>query len=155
MDHDEMSIDYRALAEFRYHIRSFLRFSEQAARAAGLEPQQHQLLLAVKGLPEGRKATITELAERLQIQHHSTVELIDRMVARGFVQRARDEVDQRLVVIQLTPQGEQILQKLSLIYHKELQLEGPTLVRALEALIVDKTTAEVSQGGTSGSQRHM
>ncbi|HYX50470.1 MAG TPA: helix-turn-helix domain-containing protein, partial [Ktedonobacteraceae bacterium] len=80
---DEISItEYQTLAEFRYQLRRFLRFSEQAARAAGLEPQQHQLLLALKGLPEGRKATIGALAERLQLTHHSTVELVDRLVER-------------------------------------------------------------------------
>ncbi len=72
--------DYYALAEIRYQIRRFLHFSEEAAREAGLVPQQHQLLLALKGLPAGRKATISELAERLQLRHHSTVELIDRLV---------------------------------------------------------------------------
>lgn len=138
MDADEILIDYEALAEFRYHIRSFLRFSEQAARAAGLEPQQHQLLLALRGLPEGRKATITELADRLQIQHHSMVELIDRLVARGFVQRLRDEADQRRVVIQLTSQGKEVQRKLSLLHCEELQVAGPRLVRALRALIVEE-----------------
>src|SRR5213594_2451833 len=99
--------DYRALAEFRYQLRRFLRFSEQAARAAGLEPQQHQLLLALKGLPEGKKATIGALAERLQHAHHSTVELVDRLVERGFIQRSRDEADQRQVLVTLTSQGEE------------------------------------------------
>jgi DNA-binding MarR family transcriptional regulator len=127
--------DYQALAEFRYQIRRFLHFSEQAAREAGLEPQQHQLLLALKGLPEGRKATISELAERLQIQHHSTVELIDRMVERDLVQRSRDDEDQRRVFIKLTPQGEEVLRKLSLLHHTELQTTGPTLVQALNRLI--------------------
>jgi len=74
--------EYQSLAEFRYQLRRFLHFSEQAARSVGLEPQQHQLLLALKGLPYGRPATVSELAERLQIQHHSTVELINRMVDR-------------------------------------------------------------------------
>ncbi len=97
--------DYQALAEFRYQIRRFLRFSEQMARAAGIEPQQHQLLLAVKGLPEGRRAIIGELAERLQLQHHSVVELVDRLEERGFVQRNRDEGDQRRVLVRLTPAG--------------------------------------------------
>ena len=127
--------DYQALAEFRYQIRRFLHFSEQVAREAGLEPQQHQLLLALKGLPEGRKATIGELAERLQIQHHSTVELIDRMVERDLVQRSRDDEDQRRVFIKLTPQGEEVLRKLSLLHHTELQTTGPTLVQALNRLI--------------------
>ena len=107
---DEIPItEYQTLAEFRYQLRRFLRFSEQAARAAGLEPQQHQLLLALKGLPEGSKATIGVLAERLQIAHHSTVELIDRLVERGYIQRCRDETDQRRVLVSLTPQGEEVL----------------------------------------------
>jgi len=127
--------DYQALAEFRYQIRRFLHFSEQVAREAGLEPQQHQLLLALKGLPEGRKATISELAERLQIQHHSTVELIDRMVERDLIQRSRDDEDQRRVFIKLTPQGEEVLRKLSLLHRTELQTTGPALVQALNRLI--------------------
>ncbi|HZU66843.1 MAG TPA: MarR family transcriptional regulator [Ktedonobacteraceae bacterium] len=133
---DELTMnEYQALAEFRYQIRRFLHFSEQVARETGLEPQQHQLLLALKGLPEGRKATIGELAERLQIQHHSTVELIDRMVEHHFIQRHRDEEDQRRVIIQLTPAGEGVLRKLSLLHHTELQTTGPTLVQALNRLI--------------------
>ena len=136
--------DYQALAEFRYQIRRFLHFSEQAAREAGLEPQQHQLLLALKGLPEGRKATIRELAERLQIQHHSTVELIDRMVERDLIQRSRDDEDQRRVFIKLTPQGEEVLRKLSLLHYTELQTTGPALVRALNRLIdVENKPVEV------------
>jgi len=127
--------DYQDLAEFRYQIRRFLHFSEQVAREAGLEPQQHQLLLALKGLPEGRKATISELAERLQIQHHSTVELIDRMVERDLIQRSRDDEDQRRVFIKLTPQGEEVLRKLSLLHRTELQTTGPALVQAPNRLI--------------------
>ena len=154
---DDMSMtDYRALAELRYQIRRFLRFSEQAAREVGLVPQQHQLLLALKGLPAGRKATISELAERLQIQHHSTVELIDRLVERGLIKRLRDEADQRRVIIHLTPQGEQILRRLSLLHRHELQLAGPTFVRTLGALIAgDTDTAEVAQGSTDVPQKHV
>jgi len=88
-----LAADYQALAEFRYQIRRFIRFSEQIARTAGIEPQQHQLLLAVKGLPPDKKATIGELAERLQLQHHSTVELVDRLSEGGFVERQRDGED--------------------------------------------------------------
>src|SRR5512146_1158058 len=94
--------DYRALAEFRYQIRRFVRFSERAARAAGVEPQQHQLMLAVKGMPEDEQATISNLAERLQIQHHSTVELVDRLVNRSLVTRKRGAEDRRQVLVQLT-----------------------------------------------------
>src|SRR5436309_14459044 len=132
---DMSMTDYRALAELRYQIRRYLRFSEQAAREIGLVPQQHQLLLALKGLPAGRKATISELAERLQIQHHSTVELIDRLVERGLIQRSRDDEDQRRVFIKLTPQGEEVLRKLSMLHYTELQTTGPALVQALNRLI--------------------
>jgi DNA-binding MarR family transcriptional regulator len=133
---DEISVtEYQALAEFRYQLRRFLRFSEQAARAAGLEPQQHQLLLAVKGSPEGRKATISALAERLQLAHHSTVELVDRLTERGFIQRCRGEGDQRWVFVTLTSQGEEALRNLSLAHRAELQSTGPALVQALTLLL--------------------
>jgi DNA-binding MarR family transcriptional regulator len=138
---DEIPItEYQTLAEFRYQLRRFLRFSEQAARAAGLEPQQHQLLLAVKGLPEGSKATISVLAERLQIAHHSTVELIDRLAQRGYIQRCRDEADQRRVLVSLTPQGEEVLRNLSLAHRAELRSIGPALVQALTLLLSNMNT---------------
>ncbi|ABF41952.1 transcriptional regulator, MarR family [Candidatus Koribacter versatilis Ellin345] len=129
---DLLSGDYRALAEFRYQIRKFLRFSEEAARTAGLEPQQHQLLLAVKGLPEGARATIGEIADRLQIQHHSTVELVDRLEQHGYVNRKRSDRDKREVLIVLTPKSERILRELS-VHHQELLLEhGTSLVTSLK-----------------------
>ncbi|MGC1647563.1 MAG: helix-turn-helix domain-containing protein, partial [Candidatus Sulfotelmatobacter sp.] len=96
--------DYQALAEFRYQIRRFLRFSEDAARQAGLEPQHHQLMLAVKGASDDTGPRIAYLAERLQLQHHSTVELVDRLVQRGLIQKTRDADDQREVHVKLTPQ---------------------------------------------------
>ena|SRR5689334_7690208 len=129
--------EYRALAELRYQIRKFVHFSERMARTAGLEPQQHQLLLAIKGLPEERRATIGELAERLQIQHHSTVELVDRLKERGYVRRQRDEEDQRRVLVHLTAEGEEILKQLSAIHLAELRTTGPTLVQALSRLLAD------------------
>jgi len=133
---DEMSLaDYQALAEFRYQLRRFLRFSEQTTRELGLEPQQHQLMLTLKGLPLGRNATIGDLAERLQLRHHSTVELIDRLAERGFIERSRDETDQRRVLVNLTPYGEEVLQKLSVLHRTELQSTGPALVQALNELM--------------------
>lgn len=135
--------DYQALAEFRYQLRRFLRFSEEAARSVGLEPQQHQLLLALKGLPEGRTATVGELAERLQIQHHSTVELINRMAERDLIERSRDENDQRRVNISLTRNGDEVLRRLSLLHQEELRTTGPELVRTLMAL-----THEDNRNGT-------
>src|SRR5215469_14122267 len=104
--------DYQALAEFRYQLRCFLHFSEQTARLAGLEPQQHQLLLAIRGAPRGKHPSVGELAERLQLQHHSTVELINRTVERGLLERRRDSEDQRRVLIHLTRQGDAVLERL-------------------------------------------
>lgn len=135
--HEEISkADYQALAEFRYQIRRFIHYSEQVARSAGLEPQQHQVLLAIKGLPDGKQATIGEIAERLQLQHHSTVELVNRLSEHGYVERRRDEEDQRRVLVFLTRQGEEILQQLSAFHLAELRSTGPTLVKTLEPLIM-------------------
>ena len=127
--------EYRALAEFRYQIRRFLRFSEAAARAAGLEPQHHQVLLCVKGLPDEARATIGDVAERLQIQHHSTVELVDRLAKHGYVRRFRDGQDRRQVLLQLTAKGEKVLRDLSLHHRDEIRRTGPALVSSLRRLM--------------------
>ncbi|HZA53438.1 MAG TPA: MarR family transcriptional regulator [Candidatus Udaeobacter sp.] len=127
--------DFKAMAELRYQIRRFLRFSENAARQAGIEPQQHQLLLAIRGLPDGVTPTIGALAERMQLQHHSTVELIDRLVERGFLFRLRATDDRRQVLVKLTHDGEEFLEKLSLHHLQELQSVGPTFVKVLQSLI--------------------
>jgi len=123
------------MAELRYQIRRFLRFSETAARQAGIEPQQHQLMLAVRGLPDNLKPTIGVLAERMQLQHHSTVELIDRLVDRGFLSRLRSTDDRRQVLVKLTHEGEKFLKSLSLHHLEELQTTGPTFVKILQNLI--------------------
>jgi DNA-binding MarR family transcriptional regulator len=127
--------NFRAMAELRYQIRRFLRFSENAARQAGIEPQQHQLLLAVRGLPDGLKPTVGVLAERMQLQHHSTVELIDRLVDRGFLCRLRGTDDRRQVLVKLTHDGQEFLERLSLHHLQELQSVGPTFVKVLQSLI--------------------
>lgn len=124
--------DYHALAELRHQIRRFLHFSEEAARAAGLEPRQHQLMLALKGLPKGVRPRIGELAERLQIQHHSTVELVNRLAAGGHVRRHRAGRDRREVLLALTTKGEKVLRELSLHHKAELRMQGPALVAALK-----------------------
>src|ERR1700680_4726165 len=132
MSGTDLTVDeYRALAEFRHQIRRFLQFSAEAARAHGLEPQQHQLLLAVKGLPEDARPTIRELAERLQIQHHSAVELVDRLAERGAVRREHTGADRREVLLRLTRHGAALLRRLSLAHHNELEKTGPLLVKAL------------------------
>jgi len=127
--------DYQAMAEFRYEIRKFLRFSEQAAREAGLEPQQYQFLLALKGIPPDVRARIGEMAERLQIQHHSTVELVDRLARRGLVKRQRSESDRREVLLELTPKGEKILRDLAIHHRDSLRERAPMLVGALRRLV--------------------
>lgn len=144
---DQRGPDYRAMAELRYEVRRFLRFSETAARAAGLEPQQHQLLLALKGLPRGKRPTISVLAERLQIQHHSTVELIDRLAARRLVRRYRSRTDRREVFVRLTRDGEEVLRRLSLHHLHQLRSVGPTLAQVLNAVIASARTSVPDDDG--------
>lgn len=148
--HIEEGPDYRAMAELRYEVRRFLRFSENAARAAGLEPQQHQLLLALKGLPAGMRPTITVLAERLQIQHHSAVELVDRLASRRLIRRYRSRTDKRQVFVRLTEGGEEVLRKLSLHHLHELKSRGPALARVLNTVIAVANKSETAGTTPSG-----
>ena len=127
--------DYQALAEFRYQIRKFLHFSEQAIKQAGLERGQYQLMLAIKGMPAGVRPRIRELATRMQIRHHSAVELINRLESRGWVHRERAQDDRREVLLALTPKGERILAELALHHRDELRTAGPTLVAALRRVM--------------------
>jgi DNA-binding MarR family transcriptional regulator len=129
------SADYESLAALRYQIRRFVRFSEQASRVAGVEPRQHQLMLALKGLPEKVRPRIGELAERLQIRHHSAVELVNRLASVGYVRRHRVGEDRREVWLSLTPKGEKMLRELSLHHREELRLHGPSLIKALRRAI--------------------
>lgn len=134
--------DYQSLAELRHQIRRFLHFSEQVARSAGLEPRQHQFLLALKGLPAGARPRVAEMAERLQIQHHSAVELVNRLAARGFVRRDRGGEDRREVLICLTPKAHKVLRELSLHHKTELASAGPALVAALRKVMRVRTAQE-------------
>jgi DNA-binding MarR family transcriptional regulator len=143
--------DFQAMAELRYQIRCFLRFSENAARRAGIEPRQHQLLMAIKGLPSGAKPTISVLAERIQLQHHSTVELIDRLVDRGFICRLRATDDRRQVLVKLTGEGEAFLRRLALHHWHELQSVGPTFVKVLQTLIEKSSTSSRQQIGSESA----
>jgi DNA-binding MarR family transcriptional regulator len=127
--------DYQSLAEFRHQIRRFVYFSERAARTAGLEPRQHQLMLALKGLPAGVRPKIGELATRLQIQHHSAVELVNRLEVAGLVRRQRCTQDRREVLLELTPRGEKVLRELSLHHRAELRSQGPALLAALQRVM--------------------
>ncbi len=147
MNHHRLTIsDYRALAEFRYQIRRFQRFSEGAAREGGIEPQHHQLLLAIKGRPAGEEARIGYLAERLQIQHHSAVELVNRLVNKGLIARTRSSQDRREVFVKLTPRGEHVLAELTLHTSAELRSAAPELVAILRKLApAHKTTSRTGQ----------
>jgi DNA-binding MarR family transcriptional regulator len=128
--------DMLSLAEFRYHLRRFLRFSEESARSVGLEPQQHQLLLAVEGINEsGIPAAIKLIAERLQLRHQSVVGLLDRLEKRSLLSRRRDALDQRQVIITLTEAGKALLDQLSLAHRQELMSRGPALLAALQSVI--------------------
>jgi DNA-binding MarR family transcriptional regulator len=137
--------EYRALADFRYTIRRYLRFSEQAARQAGLEPQHYQFLLAIKGIPEGTRATVGELAERMQIQHHSTVELVDRMEERGLVSRKRGSEDRREVLVQLSAKGEKVIRDLVLHHRAELRESAPKLTQSLRKIMATSTRSSSSK----------
>ena len=131
--------DYRALAAFRHELRRFLAFSESSARAAGLEPQQYLLLLAIKGLPTDCPATIATLSDRLQVQHQSAVELIDRLEAKQLVYRTRDEHDRRCVLISLTSAGERELAALVTLALHQLTDTGNDLLQALHDVITHAT----------------
>jgi DNA-binding MarR family transcriptional regulator len=125
---------YENLAAFRFALRKFLRFSEDAAGEAGLTPQQHQALLAIKGYPGRDRVTVGELAERLQIKHHSAVGLIDRLVLEKLVERDASAEDRRQVHISLTPRGEGMLEELSSMHREQLRLIGPELSSLLQRL---------------------
>jgi DNA-binding MarR family transcriptional regulator len=128
-------VDYQALAELRYQLRVFVSFSEAAARERGIEPQQHQLLLAIKGLPTGMRPTVRVLAERLRLRHHSVVELIDRLERVALAARTPSPTDGREILVRVTANGERLLRKLSVAHQAELQTIGPALVQALQAVI--------------------
>jgi DNA-binding MarR family transcriptional regulator len=125
---------YETLAAFRYALRKFLHFSESAAQAAGITPQQHQALLAIKGFPGRDRVTVGDLAERLQLRHHSVVGLIDRLVVEKLVARVPSSEDRRQVLIQLTGRGEKTLEKLSATHREQLKQIGPELNRLLDRL---------------------
>ncbi|MBR0932073.1 MarR family winged helix-turn-helix transcriptional regulator [Bradyrhizobium jicamae] len=128
------AVDYEALARFRYQLRTFLAFSEQGARQAGLTPQQHQALLGIKGFVHPRPATVGDVARFLLVRHHSAVELINRMVKLGLIIRMTDPEDGRRVQLKLTRKGEQKLQAISRKNIEELRrAASPALRRLLKS----------------------
>lgn len=133
--------EYQRLEEFRFQIRRFLHFSETAAREAGIEPQQHQALLVLKGMPAGCSPTVGHLAERLLLKHHSAVGLVDRLQSLGLVARRTSREDARQILVELTAKGERILHRLSIAHRAELEETGPKLAAALRAVGRRKTLA--------------
>jgi DNA-binding MarR family transcriptional regulator len=127
-------MDYETLANLRYALRLFLRFSEEAAHDAGLTPQQHQALLAIKGFPGRDSVTVGELAERLQLRHHSAVGLVDRLVRARLIARQQDTKDRRQVYLKLTERGETVLEKLSAAHKEQLRRAAPQIKLLLEQL---------------------
>ncbi|HEX5368343.1 MAG TPA: MarR family transcriptional regulator [Dehalococcoidia bacterium] len=139
-----MATDFLALANFRYTIRRFLKMSEEAAQSAGLEPQQHQLLLALKARSVADEDTsIAVLAEGMLLKHHSVVGLIDRLEEKGFVSRCRDDKDRRRVEIQLTQLGDDTIEHLTAAHQRELNVLAPELIEVLQS-IFDKVRPEGS-----------
>ncbi len=126
--------DYQTLAAFRYALRRFLSFSAAAARESGISAPQHQALLAIKGFPARGAISIGELAERLDLRHHSAVGLVDRLVRKRLVRRAPDPADHRRVHVRLTARGEALLERLSAVHRDELRRLGPELRRLLQKL---------------------
>jgi len=146
--------DYAALADFRYHIRRFLHFSEQAARRAGLEPQHHQLMLALRGAGASTGCRIADLAERLQIQHHSAVELVSRLEEKDLIRRSRGAEDRREVYVSLTPHGEQVLGELTLHHREELRSAAPALISALRGVAGKANHRPVKRASEKRSGAH-
>ena len=134
--------DYRALAALRYRIRLFLSEGDAAARRAGLEPQQYLLLLAVRGLPEGAKATIQVLAQRLMLKHNSTVELIDRLETHGYLRRSQSREDRRCILVKLLPRGKQLVERVARERLTELRGGGEALSDALDTLLGRKPDSQ-------------
>ena len=153
MRRDIRESDYAALAEVRYRIRQFLREGDQDAKAVGLEPQQYQLLLALRALPHQSDATIGLLAERLYLRHHSVVGLVDRLEARGYVRRDRNVRDQRQVLVMLLPRGQRALERVVQKRVHELRATGQALVQSIAAILQESRTPENKRHSGSASTK--
>lgn len=132
--------DYETLAAFRYELRKFLHFSEAAADACDLTPQQYQAILAIEGFPGRNRVSIGDLAEQLQIAAHSAVGLVDRLQSCGLIERQSSQEDRRRVYVQLTKRGRAKLEHLAGAHRVELQTVGPLLVDLLKR-VTDKKFA--------------
>lgn len=130
--------DFETLANFRYEIRKFLRFSEQVTRKAGITPLQYLMLLNIKGFPGREWATVGEIAERLQAQHHGVVALVSRCEKQGFVERRRSTEDRRRIEVRLLPKGEEYVERLANAHRVQLiSLNGQFSVPTAQAFSRD------------------
>jgi DNA-binding MarR family transcriptional regulator len=128
--------EYERLAEFRYQLARFLRRRKDAARAEGLQPQQYELLLVIAGLPRGAQPTIKEIARQLCLEHHTVVELADRLEKRGLLKRQSSGEDRRMVLLQLTREGQTTLNKIVRFSFEQLREEAPELIRSLRRILL-------------------
>jgi DNA-binding MarR family transcriptional regulator len=141
------------LAEFRYRLRTFLQFSEQTAHSAGLQPQQHQLLLQIAGAPAGVVPTIAYAAERLGLRHNSVVELTNRSVEEGLLERTSDQSDARRVLLRVTAKGARVLHRLAAHHRSELEVMGPALIEALHKIQHLEREDALPAGSAAKAQR--
>lgn len=150
---------FRALADWRYQIRKFLAFSEKAARSVGIEPQQYQLLLAIKGLPAGLLPTLGVLAERMAVRPHTIVELVDRLAVAGLVKRLPSKTDRRVVLLLLTPRAESTLRILCEEHRAQLEIAGPALGRAIASVLATElpppATVQTEPGADGNDATHV
>ena len=130
--------DIQRLAEFRFQLRRFLNFSNAAAEATGLRPQQYQLLQCVSGMPDGLDPTVANVAARMLLKHNSAVELVDRTIEQGLLKRVPDAIDHRCILLRVTSQGERVLASLAAYHLEELDNAGPELIRALRRVLSAK-----------------
>lgn len=144
--------DYETLANFRYAIRRFLQFSKERARAVGLQPQQHQALLAIMGMPGRMEATVGEIAERLQIEHHSAVGLVQRLEAQGYASRRRDSKDRRQVIVSVTESGHDLLEVLSKAHREEIVRIGHELAEPIRRLTLEIRQADALRDAGGAEQ---
>ena len=145
--------EYQALAELRYRIRKFMREGDTVATETGLEPQQYLLLLMIRGIPDGQEATVSNLAERLVLKHHSAVELIDRMEVHGYVRRSRSREDRRSVLVSLLPRGEKLLEQVAQHRIGELRATGAALANAIAALLKNGPALHTSKSLDAHSRK--
>ena len=126
--------DYARLAAFRYALRKFLRFSEEAAAEVGITGQHYQAMLILRACPDGERVTIADLARQLLIKHNSAVELVDRLADLDLMARETSPSDRRKVELRLTPRGRNVLAKLAAMHRSELRRVGPELERFFSSL---------------------